>query len=75
MRLKPNLLHKNNRYFYDHLLFSDSPLIIACQYGNPEIVSLLCGSGFLINVVDEHNQTPLLAAVAIRHGSRDIQNQ
>jgi hypothetical protein len=47
-----NNIHKNNRYFYDHMLFSDSPLIIACQYGNPEIVSLLCGSGFLINVVD-----------------------
>jgi ankyrin repeat protein len=47
------------------LLFSDSPLIIACQYGNPEIVSLLCGSGFLINVVDESNRTPLLAAVTI----------
>jgi len=46
------------------LLFSDSPLFIACQYGYPEIVSLLCGSGFLINVVDEYNRTPLLAAVA-----------
>jgi len=75
MYLKPNLLHKNNRYFYDHLLFSDSPLINACQYGNPEIVSLLCGSGFLINIVDEQNQTPLLAAARIRRGSRDIQNQ
>ena len=45
--------------------WNDSPLFIACQYGNPEIVSLLCGSGFLINVVDESNRTPLLAAVAI----------
>jgi len=65
-RHNPNILHKNNRYFYDHLLFLDSPLFIACQYGNPEIVSLLCGTGFLINVVDEYNRTPLLAVVTIR---------
>jgi ankyrin repeat protein len=48
------------------LLFSDSPLFIACQKGNPAIVSLLCGSGFLINVINEYNRTPLWAAVSIQ---------
>ena len=40
--------------------WNDSPLFIACQYGNPEIVSLLCGSGFLINVVENQTQVTIL---------------
>ncbi|VDI33430.1 Hypothetical predicted protein [Mytilus galloprovincialis] len=46
-----------------------SPLHIACKLGNQEAVSCLLYKGFLVNIVDKSNQTPLWVAISEGHHS------
>ncbi|XP_063416362.1 ankyrin-1-like [Mytilus trossulus] len=46
-----------------------SPLHIACKLGNQEAVSCLLHNGFLVNIVDQSNQTPLWVAISEGHNS------
>ncbi|XP_076071126.1 transient receptor potential cation channel subfamily A member 1-like [Mytilus galloprovincialis] len=46
-----------------------SPLHIACKLGNQEAVLCLLNKGFLVNIVDRSNQTPLWVAISEGHHS------